>query len=203
MPEAGRNAGHSRRRLHCCCLRRAGFAAGRATLHATEGRQRPRHGHRFGERADDPCGAARGIPRACFPRPCHHIHLHLRNSRLSSGHVCSRRTLPRMSATDQGEESTGTASPVALGGGPTWVVDPLDGTTNFVHGHPHCAVSVGLCVHGQPVRSFTQRRLLASVECDEPLSATANDGGGGRFWRLCGTPFGTRRSLRGEVVGPF
>lgn len=28
--------------------------------------------------------------------------------------------------------------------GRMWVVDPLDGTTNFVHGLPHCAVSIGL-----------------------------------------------------------
>ncbi len=34
---------------------------------------------------------------------------------------------------------------------PLWVVDPLDGTTNFLHGHPmHCA-SVGLTVQGVPV----------------------------------------------------
>src|SRR6185369_2815744 len=25
-----------------------------------------------------------------------------------------------------------------------WYIDPLDGTTNFAHGHPHFAVSVGL-----------------------------------------------------------
>eukprot|EP01051_Picozoa_sp_SAG22_P003705 SAG22_NODE_183_length_16031_cov_36.647000_17_plen_299_part_00 len=49
-----------------------------------------------------------------------------------------------------GEESTGVAL-VALGTGPTWLVDPLDGTTNFVHGYPHCAVSLGLCVGGEPV----------------------------------------------------
>ncbi|MFT4704065.1 MAG: myo-inositol-1(or 4)-monophosphatase [Bradymonadia bacterium] len=41
------------------------------------------------------------------------------------------------------------------GGGPTigddviWVVDPIDGTTNFVHSTPHVAVSIGL--HGAPV----------------------------------------------------
>lgn len=27
---------------------------------------------------------------------------------------------------------------------PTWIVDPIDGTTNFVHGFPHVAVSIGL-----------------------------------------------------------
>lgn len=30
------------------------------------------------------------------------------------------------------------------GTGRRWVVDPLDGTVNFVHGMPHCAVSVAL-----------------------------------------------------------
>ena len=30
----------------------------------------------------------------------------------------------------------------------TWVLDPLDGTANLVHGHPHHAVSVGVLVNG-------------------------------------------------------
>jgi myo-inositol-1(or 4)-monophosphatase len=30
----------------------------------------------------------------------------------------------------------------------TWVVDPLDGTTNFLHGIPHFAVSIGLLREG-------------------------------------------------------
>ena len=32
-----------------------------------------------------------------------------------------------------------------------WYVDPLDGTTNFVHGHPFFCVSVGLFAEGEPV----------------------------------------------------
>lgn len=32
-----------------------------------------------------------------------------------------------------------------------WVIDPLDGTTNFAHGHPQFAVSVGLLRGLQPV----------------------------------------------------
>jgi myo-inositol-1(or 4)-monophosphatase len=35
--------------------------------------------------------------------------------------------------------------------GPLWVVDPLDGTTNFIHGFPHVAVSVALLLQGRPV----------------------------------------------------
>ena len=34
---------------------------------------------------------------------------------------------------------------------PTWFVDPLDGTTNFVHAYPFVAVSIGLTIDGEPV----------------------------------------------------
>jgi myo-inositol-1(or 4)-monophosphatase len=33
----------------------------------------------------------------------------------------------------------------------TWIVDPLDGTTNFVHGLPHWAVAIGLAFENRPV----------------------------------------------------
>lgn len=32
-----------------------------------------------------------------------------------------------------------------------WVVDPLDGTTNFLHGIPHFAISIGLEENGRPI----------------------------------------------------
>ncbi|MCF8066158.1 MAG: inositol monophosphatase [Desulfarculaceae bacterium] len=35
--------------------------------------------------------------------------------------------------------------------GPLWVVDPLDGTTNYIHGFPHVAVSVALVEQGVPL----------------------------------------------------
>ncbi len=31
-----------------------------------------------------------------------------------------------------------------------WILDPLDGTTNYAHGFPWFCVSIGLHVHGQP-----------------------------------------------------
>ena len=34
---------------------------------------------------------------------------------------------------------------------PTWMVDPIDGTNNFVHAFPYSAVSIGLTVNKQPV----------------------------------------------------
>ena len=32
---------------------------------------------------------------------------------------------------------------------PTWYCDPIDGTTNFVHGHPFFCVSIGLLEDGE------------------------------------------------------
>ena len=43
-----------------------------------------------------------------------------------------------------GEES----SPELVQGGLVWVVDPLDGTTNFLHGYPQYAVSVAAALNG-------------------------------------------------------
>lgn len=31
----------------------------------------------------------------------------------------------------------------------TWIIDPLDGTTNFIHGLPHYAVSIGIQIRGR------------------------------------------------------
>lgn len=39
----------------------------------------------------------------------------------------------------------------AIGEGPTWIVDPIDGTTSFVHGGFDCGVSIGLAVNRVPV----------------------------------------------------
>ena len=32
-----------------------------------------------------------------------------------------------------------------------WFIDPIDGTTNFIHGIPHFAISIGLCKNGIPI----------------------------------------------------
>lgn len=38
-----------------------------------------------------------------------------------------------------------------LGSGITWVIDPLDGTTNFIHGFPFVAVSIAVCENEKPL----------------------------------------------------
>lgn len=32
---------------------------------------------------------------------------------------------------------------------PIWIIDPLDGTTNFIRGHAHCATSIGFAMEGK------------------------------------------------------
>lgn len=42
-------------------------------------------------------------------------------------------------------------SPIAVTSRFSWVLDPIDGTNNFALGIPHCAISLGLVEHGEPV----------------------------------------------------
>ncbi|XP_065747553.1 inositol monophosphatase 1-like isoform X2 [Phocoena phocoena] len=46
-----------------------------------------------------------------------------------------------------GEESVAAGEKSILTDSPTWIIDPTDGTTNFVHGFPFVAVSIGFVVY--------------------------------------------------------
>lgn len=60
-----------------------------------------------------------------------------------------------------------------------WCVDPLDGTTNFAHGYPLFATSVGLCWRGEPLVAalalpamgelFRAARGLGAFRNDQPI----------------------------------
>lgn len=50
-----------------------------------------------------------------------------------------------------GEETTGTGCIPELSPNKTWIIDPVDGTTNFANGLPLCCVSIGLCDQKMPV----------------------------------------------------
>ncbi|XP_015509775.1 inositol monophosphatase 1 [Neodiprion pinetum] len=43
-----------------------------------------------------------------------------------------------------GEETTASGVKVELTDSPTWIIDPVDGTMNFVHGFPHTCISIAL-----------------------------------------------------------
>lgn len=67
---------------------------------------------------------------------------------------------------------------------PTWIVDPIDGTTNFIHNYRTSAVSVALAEGGKPVigavfQPYTQELYYAQLgkgaDCNgEPLHVTDN-----------------------------
>jgi inositol-phosphate phosphatase/L-galactose 1-phosphate phosphatase len=66
---------------------------------------------------------------------------------------------------------------------PTWMVDPLDGTANFVHAFPFSCTSIALCVGGEPVVGVVYNPIIGEF-------FSAKKGGGaflnGRRLRLGG-----------------
>ncbi|CAO1360406.1 unnamed protein product [Diamesa serratosioi] len=46
-----------------------------------------------------------------------------------------------------GEEETSEGKKVLLTDAPTWIIDPIDGTMNFVHSFPHSSISIALLVN--------------------------------------------------------
>lgn len=54
-----------------------------------------------------------------------------------------------------GEEHGGSLNPDAC-----WVVDPIDGTSNYSSGNPNCAILVSLILDGQPVIARTDIPLM-------------------------------------------
>ncbi|MFI5231747.1 MAG: inositol monophosphatase family protein [Gemmatimonadales bacterium] len=83
-----------------------------------------------------------------------------------------RRHLPE--AAFLAEETAATISPERQNSGIVFVIDPLDGTTNFLHGYPEYAVSIGVLVNGA---------LAAGVVLDVPADErfTAIVGGGAQL----------------------
>eukprot|EP01065_Artemidia_motanka_P025657 TRINITY_DN30634_c0_g1_i1.p1 TRINITY_DN30634_c0_g1~~TRINITY_DN30634_c0_g1_i1.p1 ORF type:complete len:321 (+),score=109.35 TRINITY_DN30634_c0_g1_i1:65-964(+) len=64
-----------------------------------------------------------------------------------------------------------TASDAPLTDEPTWIVDPIDGTTNFIHRQPECCVLIGLAVNRQPVLG-----VMYIPKMDELYSAVKGGG---------------------------
>eukprot|EP00878_Enallax_costatus_P010703 GHUV01011179.1.p1 GENE.GHUV01011179.1~~GHUV01011179.1.p1 ORF type:complete len:196 (+),score=33.49 GHUV01011179.1:304-891(+) len=69
------------------------------------------------------------------------------------------------------EEASETGGQGDLTDEPTWMVDPLDGTTNFVHGYPFTCVSIGLTINRMPVVGVVHNPIL-----DEMFTAVKGNG---------------------------
>jgi len=59
-----------------------------------------------------------------------------------------------------GEESVAAGDKVELTDAPTWIIDPVDGTMNFVHSFPFTCVSIGLTVNKEPVVGVIYNPIL-------------------------------------------
>eukprot|EP00245_Coleochaete_scutata_P007108 TRINITY_DN22202_c0_g1_i1.p1 TRINITY_DN22202_c0_g1~~TRINITY_DN22202_c0_g1_i1.p1 ORF type:complete len:297 (-),score=56.91 TRINITY_DN22202_c0_g1_i1:204-1094(-) len=97
-----------------------------------------------------------------------------------------------------GEEGSSIAGTAELTDAPTWMVDPLDGTTNFVHRFPFVCVSIGLSVKKEVVvgvvynpilhELFTAVRGQGAFLNGQPISASAQvDLGNALIATECGT----------------
>ena len=70
-------------------------------------------------------------------------------------------------------EETGEIQGTSMADQPShiWIIDPLDGTTNFIHGFPQYAVSIALAVDG-----ITQQAVVYDPNRDELFTATRGAG---------------------------
>ncbi|XP_031734021.1 inositol monophosphatase 1-like isoform X1 [Anarrhichthys ocellatus] len=81
-----------------------------------------------------------------------------------------------------GEESVAAGEPCVLTDRPTWIIDPIDGTTNFVHAFPFVAISIGFSVNKQMEfgviyscledKMYTARRGKGAFCNGEPLQVS-------------------------------
>ncbi|SCF38238.1 myo-inositol-1(or 4)-monophosphatase [Micromonospora matsumotoense] len=73
-----------------------------------------------------------------------------------------------------GEEYGGAEAGAVRAGGVRWIVDPIDGTVNYLYGLPYCAVSLAAEVDGEVVAG-----VVRNVSTGEEWTATV----GGGAWR--------------------
>lgn len=62
-----------------------------------------------------------------------------------------------------GEETVSAGGHCVLTDDPTWIIDPIDGTTNFVHGIPHTCISIGLAVNKEIVAGIVHCPILGET----------------------------------------
>jgi hypothetical protein len=75
------------------------------------------------------------------------------------------------------EEDPGAGTEVAPHVGEVWIVDPLDGTANFLHNHPMHAASVALAIDGVPVLSGQCPAPLLTSVGGQPVGTAPGETG--------------------------
>lgn len=77
-------------------------------------------------------------------------------------------------------------------GDTVWIIDPLDGTSNYLHGYPHFAVSIAQQVNGR-----TEHGVIYDPMRDELFTATR---GSGAFFNNKRMRVSSRIELEGAIV---
>ena len=73
-----------------------------------------------------------------------------------------------------------------------WIIDPLDGTTNFLHGFPHFCVSIAVSVRGR-----VEHAVIYDPQRDELFTASRGEGAKLNDRRL---RISKRRDLKGALL---
>ncbi|HJP25510.1 MAG TPA: inositol monophosphatase family protein, partial [Acidimicrobiales bacterium] len=92
--------------------------------------------------------------------------------RWSEAQIVSRILDDRPDDSILGEEGTG----VTGNSGVRWVIDPIDGTTDFVYGHPGFSISIGVEVDENPVAGVIVDPLLGDEFCAAVGHGTTRNG---------------------------
>lgn len=74
-----------------------------------------------------------------------------------------------------------------------WIIDPLDGTTNFLHGLPHFAISIGLEKNGEIIAGVIYDPIKEEMFCAEK--------GGGAFLNDRRIRVSGRKNLHEALIG--
>jgi 3'-phosphoadenosine 5'-phosphosulfate (PAPS) 3'-phosphatase len=104
-----------------------------------------------------------------FAEPNRHVLTFLHPIFSVQGHILS--TTEDVFVQFIGEETSATNGTPELTDAPTWIVDPLDGTTNFVHRYPFVCVSIGLVIDKVPTIGVVFNPIL-----DELFTAVIGKG---------------------------
>ena len=93
-------------------------------------------------------------------------------------------------------------------GDPVWIIDPLDGTHNYLRGFPHFCVSIGLLENGEPTLGviydplrdelYTADKGNGAYLNDRRLRVGKRDGLGGALLAT-GFPYRQRRHLEAQL----
>jgi fructose-1,6-bisphosphatase/inositol monophosphatase family enzyme len=89
-----------------------------------------------------------------------------------------------------------------IGDGPTWVIDPIDGTTSFAHGLADCGVSIALAVNRVPILGVVHApladELFTAVRgCGAFLNGVRINGGAAK---QAAAKAGGIKTVRGSVI---